>query len=202
MIRRDVIRRAIAIGVGLAALVVAWVPAGLLAQGTPGGGPYAGQQASAVPGLSEAEIAALRGGEGAGLARAGEVNGYPGPRHVLDLADALALTAEQRAAVQALFGQTQAEAVAAGEQVLREHASLGQAFREGPITLEALQERTAALGQSEGRLRAVHLKYHLLTRPLLTDEQVAAYARLRGYAADSAPVQHTPGMQHVPGMQH
>jgi Spy/CpxP family protein refolding chaperone len=149
-----------------------------------------------VPGLSEAEIAALRNGEGAGLARPGEVNGYPGPRHVLELADALALTPEQRAAVQELYEQMQAEAVAVGERVLGQYASLGTAFRDGSISLEALPQQTAALAQAEGQLRAVHLKYHLLTRPLLTEQQLATYARLRGYTGDAAPMQHTPGMQH------
>jgi hypothetical protein len=76
--------------------------------------PYAGQENSSVPGLSEAEITALRTGAGMGLARPGEINGYPGPRHVLDLADELALTPDQRAAVQALFDQMQREAVALG----------------------------------------------------------------------------------------
>jgi hypothetical protein len=106
------------------------------------------------------------------------------------------LTAEQRAAVQGLFEQMQAEAVAVGARVLGEHAGLAQAFRDGTITLETLEQRTAALGQAEGQLRAVHLKYHLLTRPLLTEQQVATYARLRGYGPDAAPMQHTPGMQH------
>jgi hypothetical protein len=54
--------------------------------------PYAGQQTRAVKALSDDEIAALRKGEGMGMAKAAELNGYPGPAHVLQLAGPLGLT--------------------------------------------------------------------------------------------------------------
>ena len=38
-----------------------------------------------------------------GLALAAELNGYPGPRHVLDLADQLGLTPEQQVEAQRLL---------------------------------------------------------------------------------------------------
>jgi hypothetical protein len=181
----------------LAAAVLAAATAAPAAAQTPppghgaGHSPYVGQQATPVRGLSLDEIHALRSGEGMGFARPAELNGYPGPRHVLDLADALALSAGQRAAVAALFAQMQAEAVAAGERYLATYAALEQAFRDGTMTLEALDARTAELGRLEGELRAVHLKYHLATRALLADEQVAAYTRLRGYdAGPTAPHAH------------
>src|SRR5688500_491116 len=44
--------------------------------------PYAGQQSRDIKSLSEQEIAALLAGQGAGLAKAAELNGYPGPAHV------------------------------------------------------------------------------------------------------------------------
>ncbi len=43
------------------------------------------------------------------LAQAAELNGYPGPLHVLELADALELTPEQRARTQSLFKEVQRE---------------------------------------------------------------------------------------------
>ena len=46
--------------------------------------PYAGQQVRTIKALSDDDIAALRKGEGMGMARAAELNGYPGPKHVLD----------------------------------------------------------------------------------------------------------------------
>jgi hypothetical protein len=59
--------------------------------------PYAGFQQRTVKALSEQEIADLRAGRGMGLALAAELNGYPGPAHVLEKADALGLSSAQRA---------------------------------------------------------------------------------------------------------
>ena len=53
--------------------------------------PYAGQEARDIKALSLEEIADLAAGRGMGLALAAELNGYPGPRHVLDLAPELGL---------------------------------------------------------------------------------------------------------------
>ncbi len=156
--------------------------------------PYVGQQSTSVRGLTEAEIAAFRGGQGMGLARPAEINGYPGPMHVLQLAVELGLSDEQRVAVQALFDQMKGEAVPLGEQFLNRYASLEEAFRDGSMSAELLEQQTAAIGRIEGQLRATHLKYHLLTKPLLSDEQVTTYARLRGYTEDAEPTPpHMPG---------
>src|SRR5215211_9358946 len=57
---------------------------------------YAGLQQRAVKALSAEQIADLRAGRGMSLALAAGLNGYPGPAHVLEQADALALTAQQR----------------------------------------------------------------------------------------------------------
>src|SRR4051812_44950792 len=56
---------------------------------------YAGQQARSIKALSDEDIAALRNGDGMGMAKAAELNGYPGPRHVLALARELQLTDAQ-----------------------------------------------------------------------------------------------------------
>ena len=54
--------------------------------------PYAGMQERPVKALSADEIADLRAGRGMGFALAAELNGYPGPVHVLEHADALGLS--------------------------------------------------------------------------------------------------------------
>lgn len=161
-------------------------------------GPYAGQQHSSIPGLTEEEIASYREARGMGFARPADINGYPGPLHVLELADALALTDEQRRAVQSLYDQMRTEASALGEEFLTRYSALELAFRDGTITPEALGERTGEIGRIEGALRATHLKYHLATRGILTFDQVAAYARLRGYATEGSPMEHRPGLEHQP----
>ncbi|TFV44521.1 hypothetical protein [Bradyrhizobium niftali] len=54
---------------------------------------YAGLQMRPIKALSEQQVADLS----LGLALAAELNGYPDPSHVLELADKLDLTTEQRA---------------------------------------------------------------------------------------------------------
>jgi hypothetical protein len=73
--------------------------------------PYRAHQAAGSS-LSAKELADLEAGNGMGLARAAELNGYPGPRHVLDAANdgKLTLTAAQREAVEEVFASMQRDA--------------------------------------------------------------------------------------------
>ena len=50
--------------------------------------PYREQLASEIRGLTAKEIEDFREGRGMALARAAELNGYPGPRHMLDAVEA------------------------------------------------------------------------------------------------------------------
>jgi hypothetical protein len=65
--------------------------------------PYQGMQSRTVKALSEQQVADLNEGRGMGLALAAELNGYPGPSHVLELADKLELKPDQISAVRSLF---------------------------------------------------------------------------------------------------
>lgn len=152
--------------------------------------PYAGMEARPVKALSDREIADLREGRGMGLALAAELNGYPGPMHVLEHADALALTAEQRARTQTLYDAMKAEAVRLGAQLIAEETALDQAFAQRTITPQSLADATAAIGRTQAALRATHLRYHLAQVELLTPQQVQRYTELRGYAAGQAPAHH------------
>jgi Spy/CpxP family protein refolding chaperone len=143
--------------------------------------PYAGMHQRGVKALSDQQIADLRAGRGMGLALAGELNGYPGPLHVIELADQLTLTAEQRHRVQELFDAMKVEAKAVGETLIEQERALDQAFAGRQISPASLERLTAQIGETQGRLRAVHLKYHLTTAALLTEHQRRRYARLRGY---------------------
>jgi hypothetical protein len=104
--------------------------------------PYAGQQARPIKALSDDDLAALRKGEGMGMAKAAELNGYPGPRHVLDLAQQLQLTDVQRRGVQAIFGRMSAAAKPLGGQLIVQEQALDQLFAEGGITLDRLAAAT------------------------------------------------------------
>src|SRR6266571_3080024 len=90
--------------------------------------PYAGMQARPIKALSEQQMADLGAGRGMGLALAAELNGYPGPSHVLELADKLNLSAEQRAGIQGLFDAMKAEAVLLGAKLIEQEADLDNQF--------------------------------------------------------------------------
>ena len=62
------------------------------------------------------------------LALAAELNGYPGPRHVLELGEQLGLTDRQRVDVQRLFDQMTAEVVPIGEKLISQEAELNRLF--------------------------------------------------------------------------
>jgi Spy/CpxP family protein refolding chaperone len=145
--------------------------------------PYAGLQRREIKALSREQVTELRTGGGMGLALAAELNGYPGPRHVLDLANQLGLTDEQRTRIQQLFDSMQAEAVPLGQKLLAAERDLDRAFAERTITPERLQAVTAAIGKIRGKLRDTHLKYHLATAALLNPDQIRHYSELRGYTA-------------------
>src|SRR3954449_4895247 len=84
--------------------------------------PYAGMQNRPIKALSDNQVADLEAGRGMGLALAAELNGYPGPSHVLELADKLDLSAEQKSRVQQLFDSMKAEAVPLGTKLLAQEA--------------------------------------------------------------------------------
>lgn len=158
--------------------------------------PYAGLQSRSLKALSEAQIADLRAGRGMTLALAAELNGYPGPLHVIELADALALTPEQRTRMQALYEAMKTEAIGLGEQLIVQEAELDRAFASHGVTQPSLIAATSQIGQTQAALRATHLSYHLLTLEMLTPDQMQRYAQLRGYQNSSQAEQHGPGMHH------
>jgi Spy/CpxP family protein refolding chaperone len=143
--------------------------------------PYAGLEGRSIKALSEQQIADLRAGRGMGLALAAELNGYPGPMHVLELADALDLSGRQRAKMQELFATMKAEAIPLGEKLIAQEAELDKAFADKTIAAATLAASTEAVGVTHGALRQAHLKYHLFAIEVLTPAQIQLYAELRGY---------------------
>jgi hypothetical protein len=151
---------------------------------TPGASsPYADRYdpAAAIRSLTPEDIAQIERGEGAGFALAAELNGVPGPRHVLDLAHELDLSHDQVLQVQAVYDQMQAIVAPAGRRYLDALRVLEEDFRAGTLTERDLFGRVAAIKQVEAELVAGHLMAHLQTAEILTTDQIAAYTRLRGY---------------------
>jgi hypothetical protein len=167
----------------LLALTLALVASAAVAQ-TPSA-PYAGQQHRPIKALSAEEMRDLAEGRGMGLAKAAELNGYPGPLHVLELASELGLTAAQRATTEALFQRMQADARRLGEAILAAEQELDRRFAHGHINPTTLTTATQSVATLQGQLRAVHLAAHLEQTALLTPAQIAEYRKQRGYGSTS-----------------
>jgi Heavy-metal resistance len=142
---------------------------------------YAGQQARAIKALSAQEEQDLRLGKGMGLAKAAELNGYPGPMHTLELARAMQLSEAQRASTLALMNNHKAAVKALGEKLIDEERNLDSLFAQKKITPESLDVLTQKIGQLQAQIRAEHLRTHLAQAALLSREQIAKYNTLRGY---------------------
>lgn len=145
--------------------------------------PYAGLQGRRTKALSEEDAAGLPAGRGMALALAAELNGYPGPMHVLEHGEALRLTPAQRAAAEALRERMAGEARAIGARIVALEEELDRLFAGGTADAGRLAALTASIGALDGRLREAHLAAHIAMRDALDADQRAAYAWLRGYAA-------------------
>lgn len=159
---------------------------------------YAGMENRDIKALSDSDLDDLRSGAGWGLALAAELNGVPGPAHLLELKDQIDLSAKQVSAIEQIFAQMQSEAQAAGAKFIAAEQAIESAFRAGdlsPDTLRSLIERSA---RARAELRYIHLVRHLETPALLRDAQIADYNRLRGYGAadpcDAVPEGHDAAM--------
>ena len=150
------------------------------------GGPYAGQQHRDIKSLPAAEVTQLLSGEGMGLAKAAELNGYPGPAHVLEHAQALALTPEQQQASKTLMDNHKRRARQLGEALVAAERALDQAFATRQIDGPSLTRLTAEIGALQAQLREEHLRTHLAQTDILSAAQVRQYGALRGYTAASA----------------
>ncbi len=143
--------------------------------------PYAGQDQRGIKSLSADEVKQYTSGAGMGYAKPAEPNRYPGPMHVLELADKLELTQQQLGQVQALMDAHKAEARAIGAKFVESERALEVLFREGRVVEGALAAAVKAAAALQGEYRLTHLETHRRLRAVLTDTQVTRYDALRGY---------------------
>jgi Spy/CpxP family protein refolding chaperone len=168
----------------LAALSVCW-PLWASAQHSHGSqAPYAGMQARAVKSLSDSDIRELRRGGGWGLALPAELNGMPGPAHLLELKDKIALTEDQLQKIQALFEDMRKAAIPAGERLIAAETALEAVFASGKVEEGSLRRALAQAESARAELRFIHLSQHGRAALVLKPEQIRRYNILRGYAED------------------
>lgn len=145
--------------------------------------PYAGQEQRAIKALSVDEIQSYLKGKGAGLAKAAELNHYPGPAHVLELADQLELSAQQKSRTEAIFQAMQADAIRWGKALVDKEQELDRRFASAAITAQELRTLLEEIGKLQAEVRRAHLQAHLQQRAILSVEQVAKYDSLRGFGS-------------------
>ncbi|MBY5378726.1 hypothetical protein ELG83_32175 (plasmid) [Rhizobium leguminosarum] len=143
---------------------------------------YAQEAVRDIKSLSATDVDELARGGGWGFAKPAELNGYPGPSHVLQMKDRLGLTDDQLLKVQKAFDLMQVQASEEGKVFVEAERELDAAFRSGAITESALRNLVATAEASRSRLRFIHLAAHLEVTRLLDDGQITAYGEHRGYS--------------------
>ena len=155
------------------------------------GSGYAGMQTREIKAFTAEQVADLREGRGMGASLPAELNGVPGPLHVLQLSQQLKVAPDQMVALERITADMRASAQQLGAQLIAAEAELDQSFKSGSIDEQGIERATERIASLQGRLRAVHLSAHLRTQRILSNEQVAAYNIARGYApAPGHPGRH------------
>ena len=178
-----------------ALLILALLLSGLTARASEGASPhrspYAGQQSRAIKSLSADDIDELRRGGGWGLAKTAELNGAPGPLHLLAMKEEVGLDEPQRSAVKAIYRRMKSRAVLRGERLIELERRLESGFRSRTITDALLRASLDDIAKARSALRYVHLSAHLETLKILSERQIRSYNTLRGYA-DADPCAAVP----------
>lgn len=146
---------------------------------------YAGLETRSIKSLSEEDIEALREGGGWGLALPAELNGVPGPAHLLEMQNELGLSEDQVSAIEAIHAEMRSEAISAGERFMAAEAALDAAFATADLDEDHLKHLIGEAEAARAELRLVHLSRHLSTPPLLTADQIQRYSELRGYGSEA-----------------
>ncbi|HXR55791.1 MAG TPA: hypothetical protein VN858_03250 [Casimicrobiaceae bacterium] len=152
--------------------------------------PYAGEQSRSIKSLSQQETADYLGGKGMGFAKAAELNGYPGPAHVVEMADKLALSATQKARTEEVFDKMQLRARELGARLIDAEKKLDESFASKTVSRDSVAASVNSIAALQGQIRATHLQAHLEQNAILTPAQIAEYWRLRGYANADSPHHH------------
>ena len=159
---------------------------------------YAGQESRTIKSLSPDDIAKLKRGGGWGLAKAAELNGVPGPAHLLELKDEIHLSADQISRIEKLYDRMKESAIIHGKRLIALEEKLEEHFRKHTITDVILRDQLGKIAQVREALRYTHLAAHLETPAILSKRQIARYNSLRGYSSpdpcENIPPGHDPKM--------
>lgn len=153
-------------------------------------GPNTAQETYRIKSLSETEVQNYLNGRGMGLAKPAELNSYPGPMHVLELAEKLQLSAQQKSDTQKAFDRMRGEAVRFGKLIVEKEAKLNDLFGKGTAAQAKMSTSIKEIARLQGELRIVHLTAHLEIKRVLSPDQIKKYDELRGHAANEIKNPH------------
>lgn len=144
---------------------------------------YAEQESRSIKSLSQDDIRELKRGGGWGLAKVAELNGVPGPSHLLTLKDKLALDGNQMKKISKIYEKMRKKAIDQGELLISLEQKLENHFKNRTVTDEVLRTLLDEISDVRRQLRYTHLATHLETPNILTRHQMREYARVRGYTS-------------------
>jgi Spy/CpxP family protein refolding chaperone len=152
--------------------------------------PYAGEEAREIKAFTNQEIEGYLNGMGMGLSKVAELNQYPGPKHVLELADQLELSNQQKEQTKTLFNEMKKKAINIGETYITKERELNQMFESGNVSSSTVDSLLVEIGKIKGSLRATHVNTHIQMKEILTTEQIKKYDELRGYGSGNSTHHH------------
>ncbi len=144
---------------------------------------YSGQEKRAIKSLSPEDITELERGGGWGLAKVAELNGLPGPAHILELKNEIELTTDQLHEIQILHDEMKEHAIKHGKRLIMLEKELEARFLSKLPTDTELITMLLAIEQTRSQLRFIHLSTHLKTPHILTKQQIQTYNKVRGYSS-------------------
>ncbi|NIQ39704.1 MAG: hypothetical protein GTN81_14115 [Proteobacteria bacterium] len=159
---------------------------------------YVGQEKREIKSLSEQDIEELKKGSGWGLAKAAELNGLPGPKHILEMKKEIGLTSDQEKQIENVYESMNRQAVKLGHELIELERELNNHFANKTINEKVLRNLLDKIATTYRELRFVHLSAHLRTPDILRKAQIEQYNKLRGYDTDdpcvNIPEGHDPEM--------
>jgi hypothetical protein len=152
---------------------------------------YVGQERHEIKSLSESDIEELKNGRGWGFAKAAELNGVPGPIHLLEMKEEIELSPKQIRRIEDVYQRMKRQAIPLGLELIELERKLNNHFANGTITEKLLNKLLGEIAHVYKKLRYTHLAAHLETPTIVTHQQIALYNTLRGYSSED-PCENIP----------
>jgi hypothetical protein len=145
----------------------------------------AAREGTGIPALSETQATSYLEGNAMWQASVAELNHYPSPSRVLELAEPLGLTVIQRWSTTNLHEEARREAIRLGEELVALEHKLNRIFVWNQASPDNIEKIVLDIGTLRTQIRLTHLVASIRQKALLTEEQVRHYDELRGRGLDS-----------------